>query len=90
MKSLMIEIVIPGMKTKIILSQIQLFMFVIEIDILSLDSEMKSLMTVIVSEIHPPYIEIDIQNLSLVIGMKIHPFEIQILMLVIDIMTFES
>lgn len=56
MKSLMIEIVIPGMKTKIILSQIQLLMFVIEIEILSLDSEMKSLMTVIVSEIHPPYI----------------------------------
>lgn len=47
-------------------------------------------MTVIVSEIHPPYIEIDIQNLSFVMGMKINPFEIQILMLVIEIMTFES
>ena len=44
------------MKTKIILSQIQLLMFVIEIEILSLDSEIQSLMTVIVSEIHPPYI----------------------------------
>lgn len=32
-----------------------------------------------VSEIHPLYIEeIDIQNPSFVIGMKIHPFEIQL------------